>query len=1299
MMRKKRQGILSLSTVLALIITMLFLPVHSHAQEETPYSIWINDDTQQTFETINLAVAAAADGDVIHVQGDFTEHPEAVSGTVVGKNVILDIAGDTVMQGGLSDAEANPDTVPAASFDGIRLEGTARIQTSGQAVLSMRNFNTALTIAGHAVLTDGRYTFTNNIHGLLLQTLAESAVEGSGDRQNLVIRSTNSPDPVNSGNKKLKNATIIAESSLTSTGSGRYANGGGNGTWNFENVSYQSVNTWLYQASPVVRDSDVTFIGPASFGQSQMMTIEGDYLIENSTVTLDGNGRYIRNAILSHTGGDKEHPSRLINSTLNIQNAGGMGGYNLANANVDVIDSTINISRVGDFAMGANYRSYDSTNSIRFSFSGNSVVNTQAAGDGDAVGANPGTTNPTIVMGGSHKVYWDPANPSVGNTPVNDEANGSERLTLLTLADPSVTELRPLNNSYEPYTYPVATASDDGKKHVWVPAVKVTFSLDNSSAVFADGTTEKKVQRTARGYTLALVEGNEAVTEPSDANGAAFLGWFYKEASGVERAFDPEEVLRDDMAVYAKWDSKRLIYHNQSGRDHIAMLPSGDEVMTVYGYEEIVDADPAFAVAGKEFTGWTTQADGTGDVYNAGDMIRFAGDTDRVDLYARYTDSRYTVTFSANGGVFTDGSIFARVPEAFDLVRNEEGRIIRASLKEKALYGQKLRELLPSNVSHNDLKMTADTATRFGQQQKELYWYKSTEAATDDRIRFDDQVLWIFRTDGENPEITSDVTYYVGWTEDASIRTISAEDTLPADMWGRNPARTQPGEWVYPSDSGLSVTGAVNVAGIKTQIQQIQELYGPDIDPAEIILTELTSAFTTTLHIPEGIIIDPDRVRADQVSAFGMGECFRVTDVRQNGQEIVVTFSLVPGIRTFADLKKAVLSAGVSSPADKGSRADKEDTIYITIHGLSASPNVMKGGMLSAVGEVSGRFYSYATHAGQTYRFRFGWTGEQNEPGKDARTESGITYTWRVPVLVPLLLEGDILIDGNTEHADVHGMFAGADFAYTGKLDVTPIKRQITAEKDEYETDGNDASVVSVREVASAFTATLHVSDDVVIPDDLGIDDIKFNDGTLFRVSAVKVDQASHMIAVEMVLVKEYTRFMDLFYDVTAVDDELQIDVGRLHLADDLAPGTLVTTRGTVHGEFRGIGVNEAGREKPFYFTWDAIQKEGGEDAIQSDDDDRTIAFTIEVKERPEEPKEPNTPKEPQTPQEPKKPQEPEEPGRPPKTIVPGKSGVKQQKSAPLTGDQETLLLWSVMALAGMAAAYLAGRRKQKTDR
>jgi hypothetical protein len=166
--------------------------------------------------------------------------------------------------------------------------------------------------------------------------------------------------------------------------------------------------------------------------------------------------------------------------------------------------------------------------------------------------------------------------------------------------------------------------------------------------------------------------GNPGV--PTDSQGAKFLGWFYRDASGVEHAFDYKTTEFDsDTEVYAKWDAKTVVYHNGAGASYIQAVAQSAASAAVLSFADVAKQNDAFNIPGKEFSSWNTAPDGSDQTVDAASALAFASGETQKDLYAQYTQDSYRVGFSANGGTFSDSSIFKQNPDVFTIEHDATG--------------------------------------------------------------------------------------------------------------------------------------------------------------------------------------------------------------------------------------------------------------------------------------------------------------------------------------------------------------------------------------------------------------------------------------------------------------------------------------------------------------------------------------------------------------------------------------------------------------------------------------------------
>ena len=839
-------------------------------------------------------------------------------------------------------------------------------------------------------------------------------------------------------------------------------------------------------------------------------------------------------------------------------------------------------------------------------FKGNSVVDTDAKDrTADCGGANRGTGSTYVVTGGSYLVAYDPTYNYDVTTPTNGKENGDEYLSYFTLKDSNINELKPINKNGVEYIYPVTNPSKDDKKHVFVPGAKVTFKLNNNDASFADNTNADKVVKTIRGYKLDDVVGNVNPGKPTDKNGVKFLGWFYKTASGEEKAFNWGETLTTDTEVYAKWQRKTVIYHNGAGKDYISSAGEDAKNIEVLSFDDILKEKADFKVEGKKFIGWTTAPDGSGKVYKAKEKINFTEGKSQIDFYAKYTDNEYKVSFSANGGTFSEGSIFKTKKDVFTIGKDANGGEV-AVLNKRAKYNDKLFDLL-NGFDHNSLKPDKDaTKTGFVIKNNDS-WSKTTESGYD-TIRFDDYTSSFFghsfTVKGKNPQITSDTTYYLTWKDDPNIpneNKISSQETIDSDIWSDS-KETSKDIKIISENKEFSLTGEVNVSSIKDKMNAIENIFNKEEkDFDKISLTGAKSSFTATLTLPKEV----EAPKKLQVEAKGLGDCFEVSDTKVNGQKITVTFKLKDGMTDYKKLKEAVLSTG-----------DKDNTLSVTVNGLKLKDfDKIKGGEKFTInGEVKGDFSAVAKDGNTIKKFDFKWTGNQSIDGKDleATDDSTIQYTIMVSKPVQLTLGGDLLVKKgeeayNTEHDMVYPVNKEDLLTFDGKLDVSSIKNQIKSLKDDFDKNNNNTSnEITTKDVKSEFIAELTVPEGLELPKDLKA---TLTENNLFKVESTEAN--GNKITVKMTLKKDYTKFTDLYTDVTSVNDKLDLEISNIKVKDT-AKGNL-TVNGKVTGTFTGIATTKDLKTKEFNYKWTGKQTPDGKDFTQSKDDNDSINLTVNL--------------------------------------------------------------------------------------
>lgn len=145
---------------------------------------------------------------------------------------------------------------------------------------------------------------------------------------------------------------------------------------------------------------------------------------------------------------------------------------------------------------------------------------------------------------------------------------------------------------------------------------------------------------------------NTSVAAPADPtrDEYAFEGWFIDSGLTSSAAFP--YTLTDNTILYAKW--KATIFHitydgngNLSGTAPAGQLGPNDTTLTLQ------TNSGNLAKTGYTFSGWNTEADGSGSGYSEGDSYLIPAY--HVTLYAQWTINSYSVSYDGNGS--TGGSV------------------------------------------------------------------------------------------------------------------------------------------------------------------------------------------------------------------------------------------------------------------------------------------------------------------------------------------------------------------------------------------------------------------------------------------------------------------------------------------------------------------------------------------------------------------------------------------------------------------------------------------------------------------
>ena len=1112
--------------------------------------------------------------DLINVGGTLNVLNLAETNITVNKQVTLNFIEDVTMQG-------------TGTGIGIELLEGSHLTVADGKTLTMSGYKTAINVKKGAEINDGNYVFKFPQNGFAFDT-SGNIVGSSKDKLKMDI--TNGYFYFHSKDNELRNATI--------------------------NQRYDDDKWQLYEWNGFKAfDSEINLYRlPVYF--------KGPLYLDNTKFVIDGTGVdyqtgayfenswevgefYFTNNSIFEVKNFKTHwrakgitfgyGNRVLvdNGAKIVVKNNGNGGFN-ANEGI----ATFNGGYLeGEGHSGSLFGAQDKENT-KIVFGADSVVNTPMTSDTDNGLGQSGTNY--IVIGGSHKVKYSPNYQGGLAIPVNGEENGNEKLTWFQLTDKSIDKLAPINKNGNVYDYSVKNPSDDGNKYVWTPAAKVTFKLNNNDASFADSTNADKELKTIRGYKLDDVVGNEKPKNPTDKNGVKFLGWFYKTASGEEKAFDWDEKLTTDIEVYAKWQRKTVIYHNGAGKDYISSAGEDAKDIEVLSFEDIVKEKADFNVVGKKFAGWTTTPDGSGKVYNAKDKIDFTEGQSQIDLYAKYTDNQYKVSFSANGGTFSDSSIFKTNTDVFKIEKDANGGEV-AVLNKRAKYNDKLFDLL-NGFDHNELKPDKDAKKDCYTLNSTDNWLTSTESG---EIRFDDYTIKFLgrsRTvKGKNPQITADTTYYLSWVDDNSgiCKPIENENNQNIDAeLTENDNKGKKSVILY-DDKEFSLTTDFTTDKIRSDIENIKNSY-KDKEEDKISLSSVSSNFEIKVVIPKDIEVPEN----PSVTVNGLGNLLKIDSVKSTRDfwtdqtTITVNLGLKEAFTNYQALNNAVKSLG-TNPRE---RSVGDDKISIVVNGLKLKnyDTIKDKTKFTAKSSINGSIKAVVNVDNQIKNFLNSY-----------KTSQDLTLDLTVSKPMELTLDGDLLVKGkddknpDTTKDAPYSVDEGDSLTFIGELNVTPIKGQITMLKD----NQTDTSGITTSDVTSEFEASIEFPEDLEIPQD---PTATLTDNSLFKVESTVVD--GNKVLVKMTLKKVYNQFDNLFNDVagdTAVPNKLQVEVPGIKVKENLSSKTL-TVKGSVKGSFRGQASKE-GMTQTFNFAWKAIQDASGMDSKQEQSSPDAIQLTLKL--------------------------------------------------------------------------------------
>lgn len=433
-------------------------------------------------------------------------------------------------------------------------------------------------------------------------------------------------------------------------------------------------------------------------------------------------------------------------------------------------------------------------------------------------------------------------------------------------------------------------------------------------------------------------------------------------------------------------------------------------------------------------------------------------------------------------------------------------------------------------------------------------------------------------------------------------------------------------------DDVMSFVGTLDVKSIKDKMDEIKKLHA-SAESDKIAISELKSEFTATLELPEGLEFSGNKAA---VFTGGKG-VFAITKQTVEGKKASVTFALQKPeeIKNYTSLDEKIKSV--------------DNTLKVTFRDVKFSESAKPDTDYEVIGKVSGAMEGTATYPDstsatnkkpapkmmlknamsliaieetkpKTLKFAFQWNGKQSENGKSNQNAGAIALTVKYAgqntknVSATGNLDGDLLINGDTQHDKVYLTGMDTPFTMTGLLNVKPIKDELSRLKTAYSQSVADKDI-EVSKVATSFTATMTLPDELKFPADAATKATLDGANGKFKIESAVV--SGQTITVTMVPTLDLTKltrpFEEISDTVERVEDELKVNVPGITVdSTKAAPSTKYTIHGTVKGDFSALATKKSsGKTIQFNYTWNGIQQKGGEDS--TDPNTKDIKLTLKT--------------------------------------------------------------------------------------
>jgi pilin isopeptide linkage protein len=344
-----------------------------------------------------------------------------------------------------------------------------------------------------------------------------------------------------------------------------------------------------------------------------------------------------------------------------------------------------------------------------------------------------------------------------------------------------------------------------------------------------------------------------------------------------------------------------------------------------------------------------------------------------------------------------------------------------------------------------------------------------------------------------------------------------------------------------------------------------------------------------SVTFPNGIEVPTDLQVEVEDDSFG---AFTITGTEVDGQDVTITFALDETkfkANTYEELRDAVNSAGV----------DGKGIMKIRLPGLKVTE--ADENLTVKVNYLTGKFYASATLGNTTIPFAYGWAAQQScstdnsvdlGNGKDyiqsASDNNTIAFTLKASS--PDTLDGDILINGDTEHDSVYSATVGDTLTYTSTYDVSSIKDKMSAIEEEFGVTEDLYDDIALDDTESVFTAEIEVPDalSAVWPTDSA--SYTLSGTNAFTITDVTKD--GNKVIVTMTLNDGYTNYKllrDAIKNNDNTSEVLTLTVAPITIPPTVDTNTNITVVGSVSGYMHSTA-SLGSHVEHFAFGWESTQ-------------------------------------------------------------------------------------------------------------